>query len=70
MIILSCEKPKCKAIKSAQGESKSDNKNKVWILNEFILLDNLRSDDAPACNSDECNLNALNIYEGQILKAL
>ena len=73
-IASSRKKPERETLKSVQEGSKKDtninNENEAWILNEFILLDDLRSNDAPACDSEECNLNTFCVYEGQILKAL
>jgi len=40
-------------------------RDEAWILNEFIKLDDLKRDNAPVCDTEECDLKALYIYEGQ-----
>ena len=40
------------------------------MLIEFASFENLQSDNAPACDSEECKLNALCMRKGQTLNYL
>ena len=63
-------KQQVKAVNEQNVNENSINNEEAWTLNEFASLDDLRNTNGPGCDSEECNLKALHVYEGQVSKSL